>query len=350
MKKDYNAKMIRLENIDCFNNIIKEVALVNKINESTIIEELVYEKYLPKHADARYWCENYLYRDEDGILETLRKTFLTLALGVKDKARYNNTFKLVRYSADLCINHDGQYNATEWKLKDVMKSFSSVLFWLSVGVNEKTITKNALDAAEELYNAYSKEPEFINLHNLYAVLIKNWEALKDYSATYRMLAAMIDIHPKFVARPGEKRELCDIMIEMSEEWIYKDNIAQESIYKSENYAIRRISNGVVKYSEDQKFIEFDSPENSKHVTAVSVYGGSKYGIPNFIVISEKHNQDFTPDEIEKLYKKCIEICPTFELAVKCQNLPTEERPTIGLFSIGEQYDIDYDVVQFVKTK
>lgn len=346
VKRDYNSKMIRLDNMNCFNNIVKEVAYIEQRNESNIIEQTLYEKYLPKHEEAKKWCERYLYDDDFGIIPTLKVIFSTLAIGVGGKANYTNTVELVKYTAKLLLKDNGIRNYVKG---DLISPFSNFVLMLKNLQNADNNLAKTYKYACDLFDSYSKDKSSITAYNLFHMVLDGWDVVKKYTTTYWLLAEIIDMQEKRIDNPEERKELREILIKMSNDWIVNDGMKKELLEGNEESNFVRISNGIVKYPKDYPLIEFDDKDEASYVTVVSTYGGSKYGISNFVVVSNKHNTAFTETEKQKIYELCKEKCPVFELVMLCQELPVDECPTIGMFSIGEENDVDYGIVQFLKT-
>lgn len=138
--------------------------------------------YQSKLADGKY---------TDG--EVLKYCYQSLAAGIDYKANFSvvsreKALKLVRYAAKHELDHptDLDGNAAVWPyFGEQLSNLVNVLGTVST----ETAKKDA-EWANELLQIAMEHPNYLRLINMYVIIKRNWDELKNLSITYRLLYAM----------------------------------------------------------------------------------------------------------------------------------------------------------------
>lgn len=77
---------------------------------------------------------------------------------------------------------------------------------------------NEAKYARELLKEATEEPQFMRYCNFYQLVIDNWDVLKDWSITFRMLSDLTSMEKGWRTTPESRYELTQIMKELSKDW------------------------------------------------------------------------------------------------------------------------------------
>lgn len=202
-------------------NIISDEVAVESRSASALYEKHILNDLLPKNESASMWLK-LLYDGSWGVGEVLNACFSYLSGGINWEAKYDNSFELVRWAHhwECMANNLPDENAPE--MYHFLLQLDSIVSKLDEIAKQSTQNqyeiKKEADWAKELYKIAKNEPEYMRYCNIYQLLLNNWEVLKNWSITYRLLADLASMQKKWRNTEKTRYELTKLLKIISDEW------------------------------------------------------------------------------------------------------------------------------------
>lgn len=227
-KKSTEKKLQKAFNISCesakfyIDHIVEDIAKVNNISGSFVIEKILLDALLPSNEIIRSIVINE-YAKDTFIKQTLTSIFDYNSMGKGINAKHNNLLPLVDY----CMKNS-QNAPLPKKRKPATQAYTHY-FKAIVDVIElhaKEITDNDIDKkaykqhsewSKALYSDISKGIYERCLYLSFALIRDCWSLLSDWSITYKFLSEIV-LLSTFNDNIAAKNELIDILKDISEEW------------------------------------------------------------------------------------------------------------------------------------
>lgn len=205
-------------------NLIADEAIIENRSASALIEKHLMDDLLPKNNNARLWLE-LLYTEEWGIGDVLKAAFSTNAAGTRGawSSKWDNLLPLVEYALRQEILCNTVPTGKERELHHFRSQLDSIcnkLEGLAADEDNKNsyFYSNEAKFARELLKEANEEPEFMRYCNFYSLVIDNWNVLKDWSITFRMLNDLAAMEQGWRTTPESRYELTQIIKELSIDW------------------------------------------------------------------------------------------------------------------------------------
>lgn len=197
-KKEPTTAAATYEVSDFAKNIIRQQALAEGKNESTIIDDALATAYLPAHTSVQSWCRNYLLTEPDGIQMTLAQAFDYVNTRVSTYEEYQNMRPLVVFAHRLEMAGYHPLKGNERNLDYLCKKLHSLHDKLVAVMNERGETdgsdmKSDIDYLDHMIMVFEKGPENGKLADVYNMILQYWDDLKDWDYTYRTLWCLADM-------------------------------------------------------------------------------------------------------------------------------------------------------------
>lgn len=224
MRKQTDKKLISFSKLSLIDRFVKDEAEIENRSESAIIEAHLLESFLPKEKNARFWAENYLYSEDGGIGKTLETIFSTNAAGVDWGAKYDNLLPIVEFAKTQECFCDTIPSGEERELCHCCSQLDSVATKLEHLADEETdrtkryTYQKEAKCARELWTELSEKPQYSRYVDIYQLLLNNWEDLKGWSITYRLLADLVVLEKGWRDTAETRSELLQLMKNVSAEW------------------------------------------------------------------------------------------------------------------------------------
>lgn len=200
------------------NGLIRDYAEVENRSESAIIEQIILDSLLPQNKEAKVILENYLYNENGEIGRTLAAFFGNNAAGTNWGAVHDNFLQLVQYaySEEAFSNHI--LNGKEEELHHACSQIQSIIERLDKLGEENVEFKREAAWGRELLCELKEEPQCSRLSNFYALLIHNWDELKDWTITYRLLHDLVKLEKDWRNTPDARVRLLEVVKVISNDW------------------------------------------------------------------------------------------------------------------------------------
>lgn len=224
MRKKTDKKLISFTNLSLVEGLVKDEAELKNCSESAVIESKLMDGFLPKDKNARFIVENYLYSDEGGIGKTLEAVFSMNAAGVDWGAKYDNLLPLVEFAKMqecLCGTIPTGEKAERYHCCSQLDSVIVKLEHLSSKESDmlkKHAYQEEIKWAKMLLKQLQEEPQSIRYANIYQLLLNNWQDLKGWSITYRLLADLVALGIGWTSTAETRAELLQLLRIVSDEW------------------------------------------------------------------------------------------------------------------------------------
>lgn len=224
MRKQTDKKLISFSKLPLIDKFVKDEAEIENRSESAIIEAHLLESFLPKEKNARFWAEHYLYSEDGGIGRTLEAIFSVNSAGVNWRAKYDNLRPLVEFAKTQECFCNTIPTGDERELHHCCSQLDSVAIKLEHLADEaadrtkKYTYQKEAKWARELWTELREEPQYSRYVNIYQLLLNNWEDLKGWSITYRLLADLAVLEKGWRDTAETRTELLQIMKDVSAEW------------------------------------------------------------------------------------------------------------------------------------
>jgi hypothetical protein len=213
-KKTESKKLLfSFSNGYLIDKVIEAKATLENKSKSAVLEEIITRELLPEDKEARYVIENLLFCENGGICKALEVLFANNAAGTGAWAsKHDNFGELVRFAkTESCLYNQTILSGNESELPHLKSQYKNVI--------DKLTDENQKEYANAIYEELDKEPQFTRLGNIYQILQNDWENLKGWSITYRLLADMVRVEKDNWRDTVEaKAELMEIIKNTASEW------------------------------------------------------------------------------------------------------------------------------------
>lgn len=201
--------------------MIADEATIEKRSASALIEKHLMDELLPQNQNAAMWIQ-LLYDGSWEIGDVLQACFAYLSAGIDWKAKHDNAFELVKFAQhwDLMANVNPDSEAQEmYHFLSQLDSVATKLMIIATeSVDGEYEAKKEAEWARELYKITFEEPDKIRFGDIYQLVLNNWEFLKNWSITYRLLADMSIMQKNWINTEETRYELTKILKCVSSEW------------------------------------------------------------------------------------------------------------------------------------
>ncbi len=205
-------------------NYLADEAIIENRFASALMEKHLMNAILPKNKDARSWIER-LYSEECGIKGVLTSAFGLNAAGSRGaySSRWDNFLPLVQFAKSqecLCntlpIGEENELYHFRSQLDSICKRLEELA---ADEANEnRHFYANEAKYARELLKESTEEPQFMRYSNFYQLVIDNWDVLKDWSITFRLLSDLATMEKGWHTTPASRYELTQILKNLSKDW------------------------------------------------------------------------------------------------------------------------------------
>lgn len=224
MRKQTDKKLISFLKLSLIDRFVKDEAEIENRSESAIIESHLLDSFFPKEKNARFWTENYLYSEGGGIGKTLEAIFSTNAAGTDWGAKYDNLLPIVEFAKTQECFCNTIPTGEEREIYHCCSQVDSVATKLEHLADEATdrtkkyMYQKEAKWARDLLKELKEEPQYSSYVNFYQLLLNNWEDLKGWSITYRLLADLAVLEKGWQDTAETRTELLQLMKNVSAEW------------------------------------------------------------------------------------------------------------------------------------
>lgn len=221
-------KMIIFSDLTTKNLIEKLVsteASLEKRSASSVIESRLLDSFLPRERNARCWAQYYLFDDNKGVGKVLDAVFAFNAAGINWGSKYDNLLPLVEFASNQSSLSNETPTGREQELYHCCSNLDSVvkkLHHLSTKANDSLIQQyyeKESQMAECYLNQLKSEPQCVRYANIFQLLLNNWEDLKGWSITYRLLSDLAVLEKGWENTAEVQMELLKILNDVSQEWM-----------------------------------------------------------------------------------------------------------------------------------
>ncbi len=220
-----SKKLISLVKSVLVDKMVKDEAEMENRSESAIIEKHILDSFLPQNEQARWFVECCLYGENQGIGATLNAVFSYNAAGTRGawSSKYGNLLPIVQFAhAEQCYCNTVP-TGQERELHHFLTQLDSICNKFELLAEEENFSRQyyyqkEAKYARELLKEATKEPQFMRYCNFYQLVIDNWEDLKDWSITFRMLCDLASMEKGWRDTPETRTKLLHLLKEVSAEW------------------------------------------------------------------------------------------------------------------------------------
>jgi len=180
--------------------LIKDNASIKKCTETEFLEEFILEHFLPQNKQARMFAVDILYGEGNrtGIGATLEAIFSFNAAGNGNSNAWGSTYDNLLPFVEFALSEQPYCNyffsGKEEQLHHFHLQLESICEKLeNLAKEDNTVSKKAhyehqAQYAQQLLKEVDDNPQGTAPVNFYKLAIDNWEDLKNWSITYRMLS------------------------------------------------------------------------------------------------------------------------------------------------------------------
>ena len=220
-----SKKLISLVKSVLVDKMVKDEAEMENRSESAIIEKHILDSFLPQNEQARWFVECCLYGENQGIGATLNAVFSYNAAGTRGawSSKYGNLLPIVQFAhAEQCYCNTVP-TGQERELHHFLTQLDSICNKFELLAEEENSSRQyyyqkEAKYARELLKEATKEPQFMRYCNFYQLVIDNWEDLKDWSITFRMLCDLASMEKGWRDTRQQRTKLLHLLKEVSAEW------------------------------------------------------------------------------------------------------------------------------------
>ena len=205
-------------------NLIADEAQIENRSASALIEKHLMDDLLPENSNARFWLEP-LYNGDWGIGDVLNAAFGTNAAGTRGawSSKWDNFLPLVQFALRQECACNTVPTGEEHELHHFRSQLDSICNKLEGLADDEDnenryFYSNEAKYARDLLKEATEEPQFMRYCNFYQLVIDNWEVLKDWSITFRMLSDLASMEKGWHNTPESRYELTQILKEISKDW------------------------------------------------------------------------------------------------------------------------------------
>ncbi len=215
-------KLVSFLKSNLINQLVKEKSELENRSESSIIEQAILDSLMPANKNASDIIEHYLYSENGNIGSTLAAFFSYNAAGINWHSRYDNFLPLVQFAKKNQAYCNTILTGKEDELYHSCSQIESIISIIEDTAKKKTEDKfkyqQELKFANHLLNELREEPQFSRLINFYTLILDNWDILKDWSVTYRLLMDLSLLEKGWKNDSQTRTELVEIIKRISIDW------------------------------------------------------------------------------------------------------------------------------------
>ena len=201
--------------------MVSDEATVEKRSASALIEKHILNDLLPENPCAAMWLQ-LLYDGSWGIGEVLEACFANLSAGIYWQAKHDNALNIVKFAHHWESMANNIPDPESHEMHHFLSQLDSVVTKLEIIAEEtqngQYEAQKEAKWAKDLYNIAKTEPEYMRFSNIYQLLLNNWEHLKNWTITYRLLADMVAMQKNWRNTEETRYELTQILTAVSAEW------------------------------------------------------------------------------------------------------------------------------------
>lgn len=222
MVRNIVKKLVSFTNYEFVDSIVKDMAYVNNMTESAVIEKCIMDMYMPNNINGATWVKTHLCCENSSIGRTLQAAFGTNAAGIDGKAKYDNFLPIVefakKYQGMAEIGTDYETGEFQYMLSNLNQIIERYAWKAKNTSGEKqqfyeTAARYGVTLMEALENKKA-----VTYMGIYDLLLQNWTELKDNTYTYRTLTGLTMLKNGFITTPGSRIELLKILKAVTDEW------------------------------------------------------------------------------------------------------------------------------------
>lgn len=183
-----------------------------------------YNHSIPKlnNKHAVFWAKNYLLSKDGNIEKILFAIFSFNGAGNNWESLHNNLLPLVIFAYMESLLNPQVPIKTTGEYEHFLTQFSSLVDKLEY-LAETNPAKNVFYTVEfyragNLLKGIESNPPFTRLPDIYKLILDNWDDLKDWCITYRLLADLAIIYKSWTNTFSKKLELLTILSNVTNEW------------------------------------------------------------------------------------------------------------------------------------
>ena len=207
-------------------NMLEDASNYDHKTVSAVIETSLLDALLPENRDAKMIIE-YLYAEDWTIQETLIAIFdyLSTRIDLNESGdidcKYVNGMDLVVY----CMHQSGRNRSIIDNNSDatcnMLKLFDFVIEKMELFYEDY---KENLDVATEIsyikgiYKRLEEKTYNVSITTIYTIILTNWEILKNWKVTYRLLSELVKLESPWVNQFIERYELLLLIKKLSNDW------------------------------------------------------------------------------------------------------------------------------------
>lgn len=212
-------KMFSFENFEIINVLVKDRASAKRMNESALVEKIIFDAFLPTDSTSRNIIESRLYAGPQSITKVLDALYANNAAGTDFCAVHDNFFPLVNISKEIEIDHPTFISGEEGELYHIKSQIKSLIEKFEHLGKDDYRYLCEKEELKSLLSMLDKSPKTFKPLSLYIFIISNWEVLKNSTFTFRLLSGLSFLAPDFESTPSERCDLIDTIAKVSNEWL-----------------------------------------------------------------------------------------------------------------------------------
>lgn len=202
-------------------NMVTDEAKIQKRSASVLIEQHLLNDLLPQNPNACEWLQ-LLYDGSWSIGDVLDNVFSWNSAGNRGEwsSRYGNLRPLVEFAMAQEYLYNTVITGMEKEHYHFCSQLDSVCNKLenladkTTDVSQKYLYDNEAKWARELL----KESTSIRFCDYYQLVLNNWDDLKDWSITFRMLSDLVSMEKEWRTNENTRYELTKILKIVSADW------------------------------------------------------------------------------------------------------------------------------------
>lgn len=213
-KNKINKLLSNIEKEELIRRLVVDIATRENESFSSIIERALLTALLPVNSEARLVAEQYLYSEDGGTSRALTVVFRNNS----GKTVHMNLLPLVEFAYEQESRYFVTLNGNEEVLPHLRQQIKALIEILekSAEENNKVDILCCVEHVEKLLQELKNEPSRSRLFNFYQIVKDNWKYLKQWDATYKVLADLTQL-ASWQETPEAKVELLELLRTLSEE-------------------------------------------------------------------------------------------------------------------------------------
>ena len=180
---------------------------------------MAYSREVEDAKKVRMWLE-WLEDEAKSIPQVLYDCFNYVGLGLELRAVHDNGVELVRF-ASRCARKSSDIPTLDTASKSQFLSMlESMATKLEIIAKERGTHEAESEAiwARRLHRDACEDLTSVRYCNIYDLILKNWNALKNWSGTYKLLIGVVCIQADWEDSEELRDELARIIEDIASEW------------------------------------------------------------------------------------------------------------------------------------